>query len=273
MDNRGQKGCWMKSLFLAVLFLFFAFPVLAQNILDPEILRLSNDAMRQINRSILSERPSVPALENFDETVISQNAFGIPLIQYETTLKSGSSFAFALTIAPMNEDAPFSRKRGVFVYPFPILGVKFVGFQMGSVLNFNVENLARQYGHPLWLRQQESLPFELTLSATNNVVRVGEDIEFTVSLKNRTGKMMLVKNLSAQTLFFLYNNRPWGISEIKKMDYQTIKNVRLGPWETVKKKFRGQGFRTPQDVVIYGSYIMTFKDVKPEAILNIKVLE
>jgi hypothetical protein len=266
----------MRKLFIISLVLLFALPVFAQDnsdALDPNLIEVCNSAVKNIAQAIERKSGEVPGLGNFRVSDIRINPWGLYVINYRS-VDENYPYSFGLTVTPIEQDHFKSdsnnEKLGRFELRLPLLGVSFEGYQYRLNDKYlDLIKLTRQYGHTVSAEQQKLLPFELTMEAVKKDYKVREDIEFIVRLRNNTNKMMYVKDLTVDTLFFIYDNKPYGADEVDSNAYKNVRTIKLMPGEAMQKIFRGSGFRTPREVEIYGTYIMTYKDIQPEAVLKL----
>lgn len=268
----------MRAFFIAFCLLFLAFPAAGQSEVsfpDEAVINVCNEAMQKIARMIEARSGEILGLDGFSASRMTKNQWGMYVILFRAA-DDIQQFSFGLTIVPIGESF-FAKNTGKTPpgvpvdFKFPILGVRMEGFQFRMPKDMDVIQLARKYGRGIWDYQQGMLPFEFTMEATKTRFKQREDIEFIVRLRNNTYKMMYVKDLTQDTLLFIYNDQPWGAEEVDKKTYKSVKTIKLMPGEAMQKVFRGSGFRSPREVDIYGSYIMTYKDVQPEAVLRLEV--
>ena len=135
--------------------------------------------------------------------------------------------------------------------------------------------LIKKYSEPLMDEEQKLMPYRLTVVADKESFFIKEDVYFTVTLTNLTKKNIKVKDLNAQTLYFLYNNRPWGaeLVEDEKDKEKKDELILLKPDEFVRRKFKSAGFTVPKEFEIFSSYAMTYQGVNPTSKLKIRVIE
>ena len=236
-----------------------------------------NQVMINIYKDILKVKNKYPELTNFDEKVLHENEYGIYAIVYEDTRpeaigKKKPPFEMGLTIDKM-EDATFPEKTNTFNFAFPLLGLKFSGYQTKRMLRTQYDIMPLVYGHGTTLEdyQQQFMPLQLTVRTLRDVYKVREDIEFEVSLKNVSNRHMKVKSLGIKTLFFIFGNMAWGTSPA--LGAKGGGNVILKSGESLTLKLKGESFQKPRDVEIYCAYRMSIKGVNPSTTLRIKVVE
>lgn len=245
--------------------------------IDPETKELSNQTMLKIYDEIILAKLKYPDLKKFDKSALKLNAYGIYTIQYkfedQTQTGKNKVFEFAVTIVGLNDPNVFGSRRSTFDLSFPLLDLRFTGYvqKTFNTRQFNIEGVVQKHGQLLWDHQQKFMPYQLKLTAVKPQYKVGEDIEFSVTLRNKTAKNIIVKDLSANTLFFLYNDKTWGAVEVNPTSVPD-KQIILESGHTIQKTFRGPAMKEPVDFEIYASYGLTYEGIKPSDTLKIKVV-
>lgn len=247
--------------------------------LDEETRALCNQVMLNIFDDIYAAKARYRELKDLDKNMLVKNQHDIYSLQYayhnpldET---ASSVYEFGITILGTREENIFSDKENVFSLGFPLLDLKFAGYQIKGLKQkqFDILGTVQTHGQLLWNRQQRNLPVQLIVESVKESYPVGEDIDFMVTLKNLTKRNIKVKDLSEGTLFFLYNNAVWGAREVDPQNNTGIKQIILKPLESITKRFRGEGSNFPKEFVIFASYGMTYKGVNPTSVLKIRVGE
>jgi len=266
----------MRPTILFFLILFICPPLFAQGLgLDERTKEVCNQVMEGIYQDIFDAKKKYPELEQFDENVLSENQYGIYQIIYEykksPEQERRNPFAFGLTIAGIDDTFFQERGRLVFHLAFPVLGLKFVGYQMkGSArYRYDLGEVINQRGVLLADHQQEYMPLKLILRTNNDSYPTNEKIPFVVELKNVSNRHMRVKSLSDKTLFCLFNKKEWGTKQVDKVSQE--EEIILKSNESTCVEFLGEAINNPQDIEIYCSYNMSIKGVKPSGILHVKV--
>lgn len=269
-----------KGLFLAALVLAAAFhPSISpakEIILTPDTVDISNRTLKQIFDDIYYNKKDFISLDSFSENNVDLNQYDILLMQYTYTdpYIKDDVYSFGLTIVPMSAPNPFYGYPGIFEYGFPLLEIKFSGYQEKGLKRqqFDINESIRKFGQQLWLEQQQYLPLKLSIQPLKKFYKKGEPISFRVILKNESGKSIVVKDLNNETLFFVYNNSVWGAAESSPQT-DKVKNVVLKPGESISKEFAGNSFFKPQEFEIFCKYNLTYDGVNPAANLKVKVIE
>ena len=275
MKQLNQKYIFPK-IFLLVVLSIFIFPAKAF-CLDSESKNLYNKVMMEIFNEILQNKGKFRELKNFDQSALTTNPYGIYTFRYK--FSDGASaykkqiFEFGLTMVGLNDKQAFGKTSSNFDLSFPLLDFRFSGYQVRTpgTRKFDLEKLVQKYGQELWDYQQKYMPYQIKLTAVKNEYKVGEEIEFKVSLKNPSQLNFKVKDLSTNTLFFLYNNKTWGATEVNPAESDD-KEFILKSGDSVEKNFKGPPIVTPQEFEIYVSYGLTYQGVKPSDSLKIKVV-
>jgi len=241
-----------------------------------EIREISNDIIIKTYHDIAAQKGQYDDLAAFGEDVLYENNHGIYALVYEPqgTQKPGAQagYAFGLSVTGLEGDL-FQDQKGCFHTPFPYLGVKIVGYQPRylKASQFDLMKLVKKNAQRLADRQQAYLPLRLSIEPVKNTFRVGEDILFDVALTNVTKNHMFVKDLGPSTLYFLLNNARWGT---RPEAYNSKgERVILRTGETLRVRFRGEGYLRPRQISIYGVYHVPFKGVKPFARAQIQIVE
>lgn len=269
-----KRPCFMKKIVILIVALFLSFPALAQNevFIQKDIGELCVRVMDSIYEEILRLKVKYDELEGFSEKNVSVNDYGFKAIEHEYKSKNRKN-AFGVTIVGLT-DTYFKKSKGnVFEVKFPILGVKIQGYQkhLARGKQFDIQAVTDIFGQLIRARQAKELPFELTVKPEKKVFKTREDIVFTVTLKNVTNKIMVVKDLNQETLFFIYNNKEWGTSEIDPESYSKVQKITLREGESLEKRFKSRGYSFPKSFNVFCSYVMSYKGVRPSTIMSIIV--
>ncbi|MBU0467719.1 MAG: hypothetical protein KJ736_01485 [Candidatus Omnitrophica bacterium] len=264
----------MKKIFIFFTILLLSFSTFAQNevFIEKATGELCVRVMDDIFVEIVRLKIKHEELEGFTENNVSMNDYGFKAIQYEYNYKNRKN-SFGVTIVGLN-DEHFKKSQGnIFELKFPILGVKVQGYQnyIPKGKRFDIKAVTDVFGELLRERQTKYLPFQLTVEAEKKVFKTREDIVFKVTLKNTTNKIMVVKDLSQETLFFVYNNKEWGASEIDRATYNKVKKITLREGESIEKRFMSNGYSFPREFNVFCSYVMSYKGVRPSTIMSIIV--
>lgn len=248
-----------------------------QPAITDQIKTISNEVLKKIFIDVYVNKRNYEDLENFSDKDIFLTKYDIILIKYAflDPASGRENFAFAVTILPLQEPNVFQGYPGAFEFGFPVLGIKFAGYQTQAPgrPHYDIDQAIRNFGKVLWLEQQRYLPLQLSLVALKPQYKKGESITFRVVLKNTSGKNLAVKDLNAETLFFVYNNKVWGASQSTSQTQQKVKTVILKPGQTIQREFAGNSFFKPQEIEIFCTYNLTYEGVNPSANLVVKVVE
>ena len=251
----------------------------AQAPFDDRLKEICNQVVLAIYNAVLSHKGRYKDLEDFDRQVLKENQYGIYSIDYRHTAVVGpykdKPFMFGVTIV-RPEDTNFHEfGKQAFDFGFPLLDLKFAGYEniYWRSHQFSIQSVIQENGDPLLEEQQRYLPLKLSLRTVKEQYHVREDIDFIVTLENISSTNLWVRDLDAETLYFLYDNAQWGAGESATKREERIKRLILRPGEKISKQFRGSGFSAPQEFDIYGSYIITFEGVKPSSILKVRVIK
>jgi len=242
---------------------------------SPELKEICNQAMINIYKDILKVKDKYSELKNFDEKVLYENQYGIMTLIYKDTpekvTRNTVPFELGLTIDKM-EDVSFAKKANNFNFAFPMLGLKFTGYQTKRLVrsHLDVLPLVNKHGAVLSDYQQQFLPLRLTVRTLKDSYKVREDIEFEVILKNVSKRHMYVKSLGIDTLYFVISGAAWGTSPNSKERGGKRSILKAG--ESLSLKFKGESFQKPQDIDIYCAYRMSINGVNPANTLRVKIV-
>lgn len=267
----------MKKFLILTIILGLAATVQAQTpALSPQLIDKCNEVMMDIYYEILKAKGDYDELMDFGNRYLSKNRYGIYKVEFKTqTVDSRgnvSPYAFGATIVKSNDTDFEEHGRKKFKTEFPLLGLKIVGYQIKSfsVKQYNLRRAIRKKKDVLMDLQQPYLPIQLSVKTGKEKYRVGEPVEFLVTIRNVSNKNIIVKDLSPRTLFFKYKRRSWGAQEVKK---KALGNRLLKPGEFLSKRFLGEAFAAPEEIEVYVQYAMNFYDVKPSSTLKVKIIE
>ena len=266
----------MKKVLILIVVLFLSLPAFAQNevFIKKDTGALCVRVMDEIIAEVISLKIKYDELEDFSEENVTINEYGFKAIEYKYKYRNRNN-AFGVTIVGLN-DKYYKKSQGIlFERKFPLLGVKVQGYQkhFPGRKKFDIQAVADVFSQLIRERQAALLPFKLTVEAEKNIFSTGEDIVFKVTLKNVTRKIMVVKDLNKNTLFFLYNNKEWGASEIDQTSYNKVKKFTLREGESLEKRFRSKGHLFPRSFNVSCLYVMSYKGVRPFSIMSIIVAD
>ena len=270
----------LNTIILSVVLLAFCASGWAQTeppAIDPQTHEICNQVIKNIYFDILKAKDSYGSLKNFDEKVMYQSQRGIfaILYQYDGEPQVGEvahkPYRLGLTFETLGEHV-FPTGDDTFLEEYPVLGVRLNGYQNHHLLKteFDVLPLVKKYGRALADYQQEKIPLRLFLRPVKDTYFVREDIEFEVILKNVSKRNMIVKDLGANTLFFLFNDKFWGTRP--SADKKGGKDVVLMAGDSLIMKFKGESFQEPKRIQIYGVYRMSVSGVNPYGTLGIDIV-
>ncbi|MCR4336748.1 MAG: hypothetical protein NUV91_02940 [Candidatus Omnitrophica bacterium] len=246
--------------------------------IDEETKKVCNQVILSIYKDILAVKDKYNDLKDFGEKSFYQNKYGIYTILYEFQSEEQSqtrrkkSYRFAITIDGM-EDKIFAAEDGVFNLGFPLLGVKFSGYQQRHLLRSQLDIMPfiEKHGAILADYQQKFLPLQIYLRKVRGTYKAKEDIEFEVVLKNVTKRHMIVKGLGHETLFFLFDGQTWGTQPAAGNKGGEKKILRAG--ESLNMIFKGESFPTAKEIEIFAMYRMSIQGVNPTSRLKIQIVE
>ncbi len=149
----------MKTLFS----IFFILCSLSSSVqaMDDEARDMSNKVMQNIFDRIIYEKGKNEELSDFDKKSLSFTDREIFVIEYERQEEAAAEdyqpYGFALTIVPIEEQMPEGWKGdGEFEFGFPLLKLKFVGYQRRAINGrFDIQSAIQRYGQILLEYQQQ----------------------------------------------------------------------------------------------------------------------
>lgn len=279
-----------------IVFLFFSLPLTVgakEVTIDATTKEVCNQVITNIYRDILHLQDKYKELTDFGEGAFYANKYGIYAIVYEYRPKpqaedkeksqSLGSFSFGVTIDGLDDDT-FGQRVGQFALGFPLLGLKFSGYQQSNMLRskFELLPLVQKHGILLDSHQQNLLPLRLFLRPVKETFKVREDIQFEVVLTNVSKSNLVVKTLNNDNLSFYINDRIWGVG----FDAQDSLRPVIEPWvklpiggtllkagESVKMTLRGESFQYPKEVMVRAIYEMAIDGINPTAELKVRVVK
>lgn len=247
--------------------------------LNPQSVKLGNQVIVDIFHDISEQKDSYKELEDLSEKNLLVQKNGLYVLQYEyfgvgqsTTMKS---YSLNIQLLPlmMNKKTRLDDEN-YFRYDYPVLGLSLVGTQFRALKSKQIDVRSMVENNQLFLaeKQQEKLPFRLSVKTTKDNFKENEDIEIEVTLKNVSGHSLKVKKLSSRTLRFTIDNNVWGTTEISSADTGRGEHTILKAGESLKKTFKGKGLNRYKEFKIYCYYNMGYQGVNPMAILKVRIV-
>lgn len=305
----------MKRIVVAILVLSmtaFAHAEEKKVVFDEPLVELCNQVMMNIFQDIMAVKSKHKELANFDESALSKNEYGIYQIIYQSAPIEKKKYSqitpynFGLTIDQF-KDEHFPGREGMFNFGFPLLGIKFTGYQKKHLVRsqLDITPFIQDRGLVLADYQQEKMPLRLTIEPTKELFNVREKIVFKVTLTNVTDRHMAIRDPDEKTLYFLIGNEVWGAVEYEDQSKPLTKQQRalaramrrqrarqgrpegdireerdrvedkriLRAGESVSIIYQGGSFLTPKEMDVYCAYRMSFEGVFPTDTTTIKVVE
>lgn len=237
---------------------------------------VANRVMQNIFDRVVFEKDKYDELADFEKTSMTDNAHAIRQVEYtlkeENVAENYQPYGFAITILPVDEPLPDQWKDGGFEAVFPLLKLKFAGYQRRAINGrFDIQSAMQRYGQMLLEYQQKYMPIQLSIEVEKDEFKVQEDILFTVTLTNTSSQIMRVKPMNPENLFILYDGTKFlSTSAPARGDQQY---VNLEPHKSISKTFHGDAFQFAREIEIYASYNMTFEDIKPFSARKIRIVQ
>ncbi len=267
----------MKSIRLFLISLTFCSLSYAQEIqLDEATKEACDKVVLYIYDEILKSKDKYQELSNFAENVLYENKYGIYAISYQyndpKTKTTTGPYEFLITIVGMDDklhkQSGFEDKH----YGFPVLGLRTSSFIRRDLRfhHYDIDRPIRKYNELLYDYQQKFLPLQIALKSDKDTFKVGERIEFEVTVKNISNKNYRVKNLGQETLFFTIDDQEWGT---RPTDPQAAgQDIIIAPKDFIKRGFKGDSFKSPREVEIFCTYNVAYKGILPFGRLKIKIV-
>ncbi len=242
--------------------------------LDDQTKEFCNEIMTGIFNDILNEKGQFKELAGFSSDALKKNDNGILSIDYELKDGNDAPFKFLLTIANISDDSYVKPGYKNLNYSFPLLSLKFTGHQ-NILLNkddFDIQKYIQKYGIKLWEYQQEVIPYKMELKPLKEVFKVGEKIEFIVTLTNKTSHNIVLKELNSNTVFFLFDGVALGAESFDKSAVSKSKDIVVKSGESISKPFASDAYTGAREFEISGSYALTYKGIRPTAKAKVTVI-
>lgn len=246
--------------------------------LDPLSVKLGNQLIVNIFQDINDHKDSYKELEDLSEENVLVQENGLYQLKYtyfgvgeSTAMKS---YGLNIQLLPLMTNKKSNLDDENFRYDYPILGLSLVGSQYRALKSKQLDIRLIVENDQLFLseKQQEKLPFRLSVQTTKDSFKENEDIEIEVSLKNVSGHSLKVKKLSSKTLRFTIDNNVWGTTEISAADIGRGEHTILKAGESIKKIFKGKGLNRYKEFKIYCYYNMSHQGVNPMGVLRVRIL-
>lgn len=272
----------VKKIILSFLFLLPVLSAKADIAVDPfsqENVAYYNEVMEMIYQDIFAVKEDYKELIGFGPQSVTKNPHGVNSIHYQYKDPDGPTkgmpFEFGVTIVPENKLNFYSSNENEFNLGFPLLNVKFTGYQIFNARSkqFKVYDSVVKHGSLLYSQQAKYLPLRLTIETPKKEYKVGEQIDFKISLTNRSDHSIEVRELNENTLYFLYDQISWGAKNYVAAKVRKAELIRLKPGESTSKSFSGKSFSKPVTFQILAQYALTFEGFNPTNVIRVKVSE
>ena len=248
---------------------------LGKNI-DTPTKEVCNKVMLNIYHDLIASKDKYRELEQFDEKALYENQYGIYAIvyKYEKQGEQGRNYLFEFGLTIVGIDDPIFQDQGEYAFNlvFPLLNVKFAGYQKRSVTRYryDISSAIKSQGVLLEDHQQNYMPLRLILKADKEIFTTNENVFFDVELHNVSNRHMRVKSLNDSTLYCLFGDKRWGTSQVS---VPKAEEFILKSGELTKMGFMGEAFKKPREMEIYCSYNLSIQGVKPSDTLKVKIVE
>ena len=267
----------MKKILLFLISLIFCSSSYAQKLsLDEATKEVCNKVILNIYDEILKSKPKYRELSDFNEKVLYENKYGVYTISYQYNNPQSKTatgpYEFLITIVGMDDK---SYKQPGFEdkhYGFPVLGLRISSFIRRDLRfhHYDIDRPIRKYNELLYGYQQKFLPLQIILKSDKDTFKVGERIEFEVTIRNVGNENYRLKSLGQESLFFTIDDQEWGTRPTSQSDAQ---EVIVAPGNFIKRGFKGDSFSSPREVEIFCTYNVTYKGILPFGRLKIKIVQ
>lgn len=238
--------------------------------IDPKIIEVSNQIMRDIFAEMKQAQPKYKELSGLSERHLSKNVEGIYALKYQYAPQAESEdpfqqdlpYAVGLTIEGL-EQWTFSSRKGMFNYGFPLLNLKISGYEQKHPIRtqFNIDPLVKKYGQILADEQQKLMPLQITIAPLKESFKTGEDVVVDIILKNVSKRHMYVRPLNKDTLYFLIDDQYWGTKPTEGSPNEVQRILYSG--EEMRMQYRIGVFQQTQTVHMVCFYRMAINGVNP----------
>ncbi len=234
--------------------------------------------MQHIYDDVIQVKDKYPELANFNESVIRKDANGLDKINYEyqdPRIKSKNNiYAFSLEIIGLSEEP--AEKEGYHEdhTDYPALKLRFLVYSRKNSLwhRHSVQKVFDKYSDEIFAYQQKYLPIELILTPGQDSFKENEKITVEVMVKNASSRIYDVKDLNNETVYCTLNGSPWGIVKSPTEFRPAVKDIRLNPGDTFKRRFVGSGLERPGQVELDCSYNVSYEGIRPEGTSKVTIV-
>lgn len=242
--------------------------------IDEPTKEVCNKVILNIYNEIFKSKDKYPELSAFSQNALYENKYGVYTISYQFNdpdKKTTQPYEFLITIVGL-DDKPY--KQAGFEdkhYGFPVLNLRTSSYirRDRRFYRYDIDKSIRKYNDLLYYYQQKFLPLQVTLRSDKDTFKVGERIEFEVTVKNISNENYRVKSLGKESLFFTIDDQEWGT---KSDSQSSAQEVVIAPGNSIKRTFKGDSFSSAREVEIFSTYNVSFKGILPFGKLKVKII-
>lgn len=263
--------------------LFFLFTVMtispagAQDPIAPETVRVANAVVQSVFDDLLKASRRYKDLSELGPLNLAAGESGILRIHYLQKSVSrpeiNPALELGVAVVPMAQERAFNTDQLTFHFTFPFLGVKIVAYQVDNLKarQYNLSESIKIHGRLLMDHQREYMPFRMSIIPDRHEFETGETVGLTVRLTNHSSINLTVRRISEDTLYLNIDGSEWGKSESSTGNSYRDRVI-LKPGESVERHFNAGPYHSRGEISVYGSYNVTFEDVKPSAMATIRIV-
>lgn len=248
--------------------------------ISEETVSLGNQMIQTIYNEIFVQKWNHPELKDFNASVFKRGKLGFHHLYYRfdeyLSIRRGELYHFGMTINEIGDDNPFDLVGRAFRYVYPVLGVQVVGAKADTISKrkqFDFQPIVEKTVKKLWEYEQTQLPYQLELNSKRSILNVGERLRVEVSLTNMLNKKQKLKNLGPNILQFHIDERLYGPPEFDVARMKRAKTLVYKPNQTKKRTITLKGFNEPGIYEISCSYLLPYKGVFPQDVIQVEVVE
>ncbi|MCA9406102.1 MAG: hypothetical protein KC684_06160 [Candidatus Omnitrophica bacterium] len=264
----------MRKLIFTIGFILILSGAARAQTFDPVVRDLAEEVIQGIYEDVKGASQDHPELKGFNVVALSKGIDNVTKIEYEyiNDQTLDKVYRFAVEAVPLDQANTYGQGPKVFEIAYPVLNIKLIGvLDRKYASHFDAEPVIAKNAEKLLQYEQQQIPYALEVASEKNLYNVGEPIEFTIILKNKTNQNLKLRELNEETLFFNFNGKEWGTRAMDPANVRHVLPVILGPQESITTTFYHEGVRRPQNVVIEGRYALPYNGSFAQDTISIEV--
>lgn len=257
-------------------FLFISQPVGAE--IDAQTVQVVDSVIQDIFADLIKASRRYDELGSIGQDHLIRNDLGILEIQLpqKNGLDSGGSLSMQIgvKVLPFDQNPIVSEDYLTYIFPYPFLEIKIVGYQFnnGKARQYPLAKTIQKYSLRVLDHQQNYMPFRMRIIPDQYQFEVGEKVGFTVRLENHATVNLSVRKISEKSLYLNIDGAEWGEAKaVEDSDYRRGRVI-LSPGESIEKHFEVGPYERKGEIRIYGAYNITFEEVRPSALANVRIM-